>query len=85
MHERCNGHSLYGYRGGSVEACDGLDNDCDTLIDEDFDLATDVSTAGPVMFRVVGLTNRTCRASECVLVRMHRRLLRCPWLAHRWM
>ncbi len=31
---------------GGVEACDFTDNDCDTLIDEDFNLTTDVDNCG---------------------------------------
>lgn len=41
---------------GSPEICDGLDNDCDDFVDEDFDMDTDPQNCGEC--------NHDCRADE---------------------
>ncbi len=51
------------------EICDGADDDCDGLIDEDFDLQGDVQNCGACA-EVCDLPNGqvTCRAGQCALV-----------------
>ncbi len=55
---------------GGVEACDNIDNDCDGLIDEDFDFLNDPNTCGGCG-RVCQLDNATplCRAGSCDVLR----------------
>ena len=59
---------------GGVEACDGVDNDCDGTTDEDYDTNTDVQNCGscgyvcadhaPAHMHAVGCSNGTCQY-EC--------------------
>ncbi|MCA9561274.1 MAG: putative metal-binding motif-containing protein, partial [Myxococcales bacterium] len=51
-----------------VEACDLVDNDCDTLVDEGFDLAADPTNCG-ACGRVCLFANAVplCQAGECAL------------------
>ena len=53
---------------GGTEACDGVDNDCDNKIDEDFNKATDVNNCGICGKKCV-FNNGTasCLNSNCVL------------------
>ena len=54
---------------GGVELCDNVDNDCDTLTDEDFDLMTDPFNCG-VCNHICAVNNAVagCESGECVLL-----------------
>lgn len=66
----CSGGTLtcVGATGGTIEACDSLDNDCDGNTDETFSLQTDLNNCG-VCGRSCSFTNGfpTCTAGSCVL------------------
>jgi hypothetical protein len=55
---------------GGIEACNGVDDDCDGRVDEDFDLHTDASNCG-ICGRVCDLLNAesACQDGECAQVR----------------
>jgi|APLak6261679142_1056127.scaffolds.fasta_scaffold00540_1 hypothetical protein len=51
---------------GGVEACDGIDNDCDNRVDEDFDLTTDARHCGACNRACSApFATTTCSASSC--------------------
>ncbi len=53
---------------GGVEICDGKDNDCDGLIDEDFDLQTDLENCGECGVRCsFDHGTARCLLGDCVL------------------
>lgn len=49
---------------GSPEICDGLDNDCDELVDEDFDMETDPENCGECG-HVCRAEDEACIAGRC--------------------
>jgi hypothetical protein len=53
---------------GGVEACDSIDNDCDSLTDEDFDLQNDPNNCG-ICGRVCNLPHAvsTCENADCAV------------------
>ena len=52
---------------GGVEQCgDGVDNDCDNLIDEGFDFASDVNNCGSCGYRCADFAPTNATAAACV-------------------
>ena len=53
---------------GGVEACDGIDNNCDGQIDEDFDLTQDATNCGACGLQCeLDNAQEACEASLCVV------------------
>jgi hypothetical protein len=61
------GSSVCTHPGKSAETCNGLDDDCDGLIDNGFDLLTDVSNCGSCGYACAlpGASTQTCVAGAC--------------------
>ncbi|MBI5549845.1 MAG: putative metal-binding motif-containing protein [Deltaproteobacteria bacterium] len=68
--ETCSGGAwgpCQGAAGPSAELCDGVDNDCDAVVDEDFDLASDPEHCGRCDHRChFGNASAECRAGRCL-------------------
>lgn len=55
---------------GGIEICDGVDNDCDTLTDEGFSLATDVNNCGTCnnVCTAANVTQSQCTTGSCAVL-----------------
>jgi hypothetical protein len=57
---------------GGVEVCDGIDNDCNGVVDDTFDLTSDVNNCGACNhqcafpFAMATCTNSTCQQGPCL-------------------
>lgn len=58
-----------GYQGPTAETCDGLDNDCDSSLDEDFDKDNDPNNCGPTC-TVCNIANAVngCSSGACTII-----------------